>query len=253
MSLSRKIVELFNQLGMEPATDLFAPETGAALANHPGAALVRARLQHRFPEASPDLLLLLCLQSLSVQRANNENQLVDAELVATLPGKLVSEVRPTSFVVKKMLASARSEVIAIGYEIKDEDVIVALHEASEHARVILVCDRGRGCGHALLAGWPAHTTPPIVYQDRLRDDAAPHASMHGKALLVDTAELLITSANLTYHGMRGNIEFGIRIRGVPAVEAGAIFQQLVRSELLERIRAEDPEMLALADQNDEVG
>ncbi|MNR65073.1 hypothetical protein D3C85_1879750 [compost metagenome] len=37
--------------------------------------------------------------------------------------------------------------------------------------------------------------------------------MHAKMLVVDNLELLVTSANLTYHGMGSNIEIGVRIKG----------------------------------------
>ena len=53
--------------------------------------------------------------------------------------------------------------------------------------------------------------------------------MHAKCLLIDASDLLITSANFTFHGLHGNIEIGIRISGPPAVEARKIFSHLVES------------------------
>lgn len=37
------------------------------------------------------------------------------------------------------------------------------------------------------------------------------AALHAKVIVVDQAETLITSANLSYHGQEGNIELGTRI------------------------------------------
>jgi phosphatidylserine/phosphatidylglycerophosphate/cardiolipin synthase-like enzyme len=59
--------------------------------------------------------------------------------------------------------------------------------------------------------------------------------MHGKALLVDGRDLLVTSANFTFHGTRANIEFGIRIKDIHVVEAASVFRALLQSDLLERV------------------
>ena len=59
--------------------------------------------------------------------------------------------------------------------------------------------------------------------------------MHGKAILVDGRDLLVTSANMTFHGMRHNIELGIRVRGRHVELALDFFNALLRSDLLEPI------------------
>lgn len=75
----------------------------------------------------------------------------------------------------------------------------------------------------------------MVFQDRRRDEAAKFAKMHGKALLVDGSDLLISSANFTFHGFHGNLEFGVRLRGKPVERAGDVFRAMLDSELLERV------------------
>jgi phosphatidylserine/phosphatidylglycerophosphate/cardiolipin synthase-like enzyme len=59
--------------------------------------------------------------------------------------------------------------------------------------------------------------------------------MHAKCLLVDGTDLLVTSANFTFHGLHGNIEVGLRVRGVPAAEARKIFSHLVDNNIVEEI------------------
>jgi phosphatidylserine/phosphatidylglycerophosphate/cardiolipin synthase-like enzyme len=47
------------------------------------------------------------------------------------------------------------------------------------------------------------------------------AALHAKATIVDGRRLLLTSANLTYHGLGGNIELGALIeddKADPAVD-----------------------------------
>jgi len=60
--------------------------------------------------------------------------------------------------------------------------------------------------------------------------------MHAKCLLVDSRDLLVTSANFTFHGLHGNIEIGVRLSGAPAVEARKIFSHLVENRIVEELR-----------------
>lgn len=159
----------------------------------------------------------------------------------TLPAGQTSAARRTGGVIAEMLRDARDEVFALGYEISDDDVIAQFHEAARSARFVLICDRGRGSGPALCRGWPADRIAPTIRQDRARADAPVYTSMHGKALLVDGRDLLVTSANFTFHGTRANIEFGIRLQDAVVGEAAAVFRELLRSGLLERLDPPSPE------------
>ena len=49
-----------------------------------------------------------------------------------------------------------------------------------------------------------------VFDYQKQDDDAMAAS-HAKTIVVDEKELLVSSANLSYHGMQGNVEMGIRL------------------------------------------
>lgn len=53
--------------------------------------------------------------------------------------------------------------------------------------------------------------------------------LHAKVLVVDRRDLLITSANLTGHGMKHNLEFGLRVLGRPAADATDHLEGLIRS------------------------
>jgi len=77
---------------------------------------------------------------------------------------------------------------------------------------------------------------PKIFHDRERLDGAPYASMHAKCLLVDGSDLLVTSANFTFHGLHGNIEIGVRLAGAPAAEARKIFSHLVESRVVEELQ-----------------
>ena len=107
--------------------------------------------------------------------------------------------------------------------------------SSRGADVVMICDRVHGSAQRLLAEWPPGIRQPRIFQDRERPEGAPYASMHAKCLLVDGRDLLVTSANFTFHGLHGNIEIGVRLSGLPVAEARKIFSHLVECRIVEEI------------------
>ncbi|MBN3525174.1 hypothetical protein JSQ80_15340 [Paenibacillus apiarius] len=53
--------------------------------------------------------------------------------------------------------------------------------------------------------------------------------------MVDRKEFLVTSANLTQHGLSSNIEVGVRIKGSIANQMENHFISLERAGILQRI------------------
>jgi phosphatidylserine/phosphatidylglycerophosphate/cardiolipin synthase-like enzyme len=157
-------------------------------------------------------------------------RLIEAELVATLPPDTPGIARPTERVIREMIERASNEIILLGYELTDQETMRLLSEAAaKGVSVNMICDRERGSAKRLFDAWPANTQLPRIFHDKERSDGAPYASMHAKCLLVDGRELLVTSANFTFHGLHGNIEIGVRLSGAPATEARKIFSHLIES------------------------
>ena len=230
MGNARDLVELEARLRHHVGVDLFAPVDRGGMLAVPECASMLGRIR----ATDPASVVRLCLQALRIQHEELRQNLLDAELVATLPPETPGIARPTGQVVRQMIDGAKSEVILIGYELTDRDLIGLLADAARRgATVILICDRGRGAAARVLEAWPLPTPPPRIYHDRERADGATYASMHAKCLLVDASDLLVTSANFTFHGLHGNIEIGVRLRGVAAGEARKIFSHLVDNRVLE--------------------
>jgi phosphatidylserine/phosphatidylglycerophosphate/cardiolipin synthase-like enzyme len=139
--------------------------------------------------------------------------------------------------MREMVERAVKEIILLGYELTDRDMVALLAvAASRGANVSIICDRSRGASARVLEAWPIGTSRPKVFQDRQRADCGPYASMHAKCLLVDGNDLLVTSANFTFHGLLGNIEIGVRLSGAPASEARKIFSHLVETGVVEELK-----------------
>jgi phosphatidylserine/phosphatidylglycerophosphate/cardiolipin synthase-like enzyme len=77
--------------------------------------------------------------------------------------------------------------------------------------------------------WPADQRPQLP---------ASRAALHAKAAIADNHTALVTSANLTGHGINENMELGLLIHGGPVPRRlSAHFQQLMRDRVL--VRAPD--------------
>jgi phosphatidylserine/phosphatidylglycerophosphate/cardiolipin synthase-like enzyme len=233
MGLARDLVDLERLLRGRTDVNLFVQDRHAGLL----AVSECASLIGRIGTLEPLAVMRLCLQALRIQHTGLEAQLLDAELVATLPPDTPGLARPTERVVHEMIERAGREIILLGYELSDEQLVGLLANASGRgAEVIMICDRNRGTAAKINSTWPRSSRRPRIFQDRARPDAARYASMHAKCLLVDGNDLLVTSANFTFHGLHGNIEIGVRLSGAPAAEARKIFSHLVESRVVEELQ-----------------
>jgi phosphatidylserine/phosphatidylglycerophosphate/cardiolipin synthase-like enzyme len=202
-------------------------------------------------EGQPELASIVCsaesegvdrkgvLLALQVARIIMAGQPKDepAEFVATVPPGSSTKARPTQVVLREMLTSARRQVIALGYEITDRWCVELLRDASLLCpEMLIICDRQKGSARRLATSWARGGFTPKFYENVELVDP-PRASMHCKALLVDGSDLLITSANFTFHGLNGNLEFGVRLRGGQAHPAHGILMHLLRSGIFQAVSA----------------
>ena len=178
---------------------------------------------------------------LEVRRAI-ENRGPRCELVWTGDTAVGAGVRSTFPVVKEMLSLARRSVLVVTYALwagTDAGVVIDLLAglSSKGVDVTFALDSRYQQGwniSQLRRHWPAGRRRPTVYTWQLEDDTI--AKLHAKVLIVDRRDLLITSANLTGHGLKHNLEFGVRVRGRPAEEASEHLEKLLRSGAFTRER-----------------
>lgn len=179
--------------------------------------------------------LLNALRAIEISHEHLAPRLVDARFVATLPGTAIDQADQTFETIRDMLSRAQRYVVVIGYEVGDVEFVSCLQAAARRVDVSIIADRARLDEKHPLRDWPKSVNRPTLFVDRRRDGAAPYAKMHGKALLVDGAELLVTSANFTFHGLNENVEFGVKLAGPVAGRAADFIRELTLSGLLEKI------------------
>lgn len=226
--LFRRLLEL--AAGYE---DIFDPETAKRLEEDPEAVALASALRAR---PSSDAVLA-AMRAISAQRSDSRAQDLDFELVATTPGFTSSVARETESAVLGLIDGARRQIIAVGYLISSDAIVVRLHRAAERGvEVVIISDRTSAHGEEVIRAWPAHLELPRVYQER-PSSINSMAKMHGKALLVDGDQLFISSANFTWLAMRANIELGVVLSGPRIRPALVLFEELfIDSGLLERVR-----------------
>ena len=147
------------------------------------------------------------------------------EVAWTYPGNTRPGLRTTGGVAREVVTESKQSLLLVGYSVTVDPALTGLAAqtidaiARAAARGVLVTavlhrDVNR---HALLQAWRPGIRPPSIFRwpDSDRDDKA---AVHAKLLIADRNDGLITSANLTYHGLEGNLEMGLRVKGQPAAE-----------------------------------
>lgn len=166
----------------------------------------------------------------------------EIEIVWTGPEAEGPLVRPTATVIEEMLRGVREagEVLIVGYSLTAGDgspmaaIIELLGEVSRRRAVVtMILHRDEDARNRanLLAAWDVRAVKPRLLT---WDPPAefPYTKLHAKALVVDRLEALVTSANLTLHGLQANLELGLRVRGPQAQAIALRFDHLIASNVL---------------------
>ncbi len=141
------------------------------------------------------------------------------EVVWTGPDSGTGGRRLTASVVTDLIASARRELLLIGYAVQDEPHVVAALEAAVARGIILTVllesrdDNPKFTGQrrpfrhvdCTRLAWPRALRPP-------------GASLHAKVLVVDDHTALIGSANVTGAALMLNLECGALVHGRAAAQ-----------------------------------
>ncbi len=149
-------------------------------------------------------------------------------------------------VTEDLVARARSEIHATTYALGQEAVSILdrLEEkARESVEVLLIVNR--------------FESQPRPLVDRLRELQQKYptfdlysfgtkqkgAELHAKLLVVDRREALVTSSNLSWHGLVGNHELGILLQGSSASKIARLIDKLANSDFVRSVAGGQDEQL----------
>lgn len=159
---------------------------------------------------------------------------LSSTLVWTGPTVLGSAFRTTAEAIADIVEGSNSQILISTYSLRREapdagrGLLARLARARERGvGVTLVLHQDAANRGALRDGWPVDApsarllTWPIPEGDEM-------VKLHAKIVEADDRALLVTSANLTYHGLFKNLELGIWVRGAVAGDVRRHFDRLER-------------------------
>lgn len=167
-------------------------------------------LKKRFPSCSEteiiEILQLACsLYSYKVQE--------QSELVVTAPNSFKLNTRKTKTVITELITNAEKSITLTGYSISEyfsEMIDVIVRKSTQGLYVNLyINDVERQQEHIDRLILYVGKFIKIYNYNKNNDDKM--AALHAKLIVVDGYRSFVSSANLSYHGIKGNIEMGILI------------------------------------------
>lgn len=184
-------------------------------------------LRRRFPDMGEkgltDIISLVCT-------AYSRNTGDKCELVITAPTSFRLRARRTEDVVAQLIMQACRSITITGYSISDyfDGMLDSMiQKSTTGVYVNLYVNDVEKHGEQLQRAKSYRGQYLRLYEYN-RAEADRMAALHAKIIVVDGVSSLVSSANLSYHGMQGNVEMGILIQS--ADKAGTI------EELLKELR-----------------
>ena len=185
----------------------------------------------------PRDVLTLALDSAIAASLQSRKNIEAVDLSWTGPVQFSVEGRSNVSVIEEMINRATRRITVVGYSITGEarnivrllieamrrnvDVMFVIHSDEESENIKMI----KGL-------WGFHKKPKIF--TRRPGDKDAYFKIHAKMVVVDSTDMLVTSANLTWHGMSNNFEVGLRVRGKTAESGQNLIDELVRQKYLRR-------------------
>lgn len=185
----------------------------------------------------PPQALAMALSATRTSQAEAERVAPRVSLAWTGPYGPGITARPTLGLMLEMMDLARRRILLVGYDLTagneaSRSLVSALVRARVRGVQVTVALHDDGENHLVLGDlWPSQLALPrlLRWVGRANNQMA---KLHAKLLAVDGEDLLVTSANLTWHGLDQNIEVGVRVQGDSAFELECLFGILERRGLL---------------------
>ena len=186
-----------------------------------------------FPSLSSKERVELLRLVLTALTCNTEEKV---ELVVTAPNSFAIKTRTTLGAINEVLESAQKSIIMTGYSVSEYvsdflDTVIAKSQKGIVVRLYINKVDNQSSLEKLLRYKSRFLQ---IYNYTNADDKM--SALHAKILSVDGKRTLISSANLSYHGMSGNIELGCLVESEKiGKQMDDLFQQLYREKVFQRI------------------
>ncbi|TCX53595.1 phospholipase D-like domain-containing protein [Dehalobacter sp. 14DCB1] len=159
------------------------------------------------------------------------------ELVITAPNSFKLKALKTSVVIKELINGAQKSITLTGYSISDYfcDLLDVLVEKSRKGIYINLYVNDFNSKKEQLDKLEMYKGRYMsIYDYNKGDDKM--AALHAKIVVVDGQKTFISSSNLSYHGLEGNVEMGVVIDSVrKASNVEELFKQLRTQKVFKKL------------------
>ena len=161
-----------------------------------------------------------------------ENRKEKIELITTAPPSFLLKTKRINNAVNEIVENAKKSLLITGYSISEfvEDIIDTIIEKSQRGLFvkIFINDLSKQKSIDKLLRYQGKFLQLYNYANN--DDKM--AALHAKIILADGEMAIISSANLSYHGMSGNIEMGTLIS---SVKLGKQIEEFFKSLVFQKV------------------
>ena len=190
--------------------------------------------------------LILAITLLSEIKKLQHEKMISTSLVWTSPIFFHKDADKTDQVITDLLLKAKTSITIVGYAMTSDKYVKEIFKILQQNVNInkintkFVWEQAEkqkihgkkqpSVKEIIRKNWDEKITFPKIYtynQDR--------SSLHAKVLIIDSKEILITSANLTGRGMTRNLEMGLLHTGKSAKEAETLIQTLIDERIITQV------------------
>lgn len=197
---------------------------------------VIAELKEHFPNCRDEEItdiINLCMQLYSAKKTER------ADLVLTAPDSFRVKALRTKETLQKLIESTEKSLTITGYSISDYfadmlDVIIRKSQQGVYVRLYVNDMEKQKSALDRLMAYKSRFLQVYEYQKQEDDKMA---ALHAKLLVSDAKKSLVSSANLSYHGMQRNVEMGFLIESSEkAKQIEEVMKEMVRMKVFCQIR-----------------
>ena len=178
-------------------------------------------------------IISLCMKMYSSKKIEH------AELVLTAPDSFRVKALRTKDTMRNMIENTEKSLTITGYSISDYfaemlDVIIKKSQQGVYVRIYVNDIEKQKEALDRLMSYRSRFLQIYEYQKQEDDKMA---ALHAKLIVSDVKKSLVSSANLSYHGMQGNIEMGFLIESHDkAKQIEEVMKEMVRMKVFSKLR-----------------
>ena len=196
--------------------------------------------------------LTTALTLLSEIRKLEQEKLVSTSLVWTSPIFFHEDADKTKQVITDLFLKAKTSITIVGYAMTSDKYVQEIFEILQQnvninkINIKFIWEQAEkqkihgkkqpSVKEIIRKNWDKKITFPKIYTY----EVGRNSSLHAKALIIDSKEILITSANMTGRGMTWqgksqNLEMGLRHTGKAAKECEELIQALINEHVITQV------------------